>query len=93
MLIYIFKQVLPLFLPVALPQLVDYLLVAVYLVVEPFVLTDAGAAVDRLPAVGVQVLAALLLLVDLPGVGVVRNEGITVGPTGLRRHRLPQEIV
>lgn len=93
MLVDVFEQVLALFWFVSPPQLFDDLLVTVDLVVQSLVLLDAGAAVDRLAAVTVQVLAAVFLIVDFARVGVVGDEGVAVGPTGLRGHRLPQEIV
>lgn len=84
MLVDIPQQVLALFLTIALPELLDDLLIAVDLVIEPLVLLYAGAAVDCLSPIGVRVLTVLLLLVYLPGVGVVRDEGVAVRPTGLR---------
>lgn len=84
MLVDIPQQILALFLTIALPELLDDLLIAVDLVIESLVLLYAGAAVYRLSPIGVRVLAVLLLLVYLPGVGVVRNEGVAVRPAGLR---------
>lgn len=68
---------------IALPQLLDYLLVAVDLVIEALIFLYAGTTVNRLPTIGIRVLTVFFLLVYLPGICVVRNEGVTVRPAGL----------